>query len=146
MNCRLVLSVALLLLPVAMAAQTTTNDKMESGTANARIIAARKAASAVTVQQCLADLSSWGARDNADDKAKAGNPNFWYQKVSTEALVQLSTESLYCGPVLRRVHRRNDVPLMHDYEAMFSSELLHRAEAVLLEHHLMHEYLLKSSE
>jgi hypothetical protein len=146
MNRRLILSVALLSLPVTIMGQTTTNEKMESGTAHARIIAARDAASAVTGQQCLADLSSWEARENADDKAKVANPNFWYQKVSTQELVRLATESLHCGPALRRAHRRNDVPLMHDYEAMFNSELLHRAEAVLVEHHLMHEYLLKGSE
>jgi hypothetical protein len=145
MKLRLVLFVALLLLPVAISPQTTINEKMDSGTAHARIIAARNAATAVTVQQCLADLSSWEARDNADDKAKV-EKQYWHQKLSTEELVRLGTESLYCAPVLRRAHRRGDVPLMHDYEALFNSELLHRAEAVLVEHHLMHEYLLKSSE
>ena len=80
MNRRLMLCVALLF-PVTTMAQTTT----ESDVAVARITAARKAAS-VTAQQCLADLSSWRAKDTADDKAKVKAPSFWYEKLSTEEL------------------------------------------------------------
>ena len=35
---------------------------------------------------------------------------------------------------------------MTSYGLAFEDELVSRAEAVLVEHHLMHEYLLKSSE
>ena len=76
MNRQLTLYVVLLLLPAATMAQTTVDEKMESGMAHARIISARKAAS-VTAQQCLTDLSSWRAKDNADDKAKVKAPHFW---------------------------------------------------------------------
>src|SRR4029077_14863189 len=99
---RWTLYVVLLLLPAATMAQTTINERTESGMAAARIAAARKAAS-VTVQQCLADLSSWRAKDNADDKARAKASNFWYGKLSTEELVRLSRESLSFGSVLRHI-------------------------------------------
>jgi len=36
--------------------------------------------------------------------------------------------------------------MMPFYDRMFDGELLARAEAVLVEPYLMHEYLLKSSE
>jgi hypothetical protein len=145
MNCRLVLSVALFLLPVAISAQTT-NDKIESGTARARLLAARNAASAVTAQQCLADISSWNAKDDADEKANVKDPSWWYQKLSTEELVRLSSESTFCMGVLRHAHRVGDSRVIGSYGRMFYGELLDRAEALLAEHHLMHEYLLKSSE
>jgi len=114
--------------------------------AHARIIAARNAASAVTAQQCVADLSSWEARDEADDNAKVESPSFWHQKVSTEELVRLSQESVSCSSALRHAHHKADASMMPYYGRMFDGELLSRAEAVLVEHHLMHEYLLKSSE
>jgi hypothetical protein len=146
MGRRLMVYVALLFLPAATMAQTTVNEKMESGTANARIIAARKAASAVTAQQCLADISSWSAKDNADEKANVEQPNWWYQKLSTEELVRLASESVSCSTALRHAHHVGDSRVMIGYGRMFENELLRRAEAVLVEHHLMHEYLLKSSE
>jgi hypothetical protein len=127
-------------------AQTTVNEKMESGTANARIIAARKTASAVTAQQCLADISSWDTKDNADEKANVQQPNWWYQKLSTEELVRLSSESASCNTALRHARHVGDSRVMTSYGRMFDAELLSRAEAILVEHHLMHEYLLKSSE
>ena len=142
----LIVYFSLLLLPACTIAQTTMNEKMESGTATARITAARKAASAVTAPQCLADLSSWEAKDNADDKAKVESPAYWYQKLSTEELVRLSSESASCGSALRHAHNREDASMMPVYGRMFENELVGRAEAVLVEHHLMHEYLLKSSE
>ena len=145
MNRRLTLYVALLLLPAATMAQTTTDERTESEMAAARITAARKAAS-FTAQQCLADLSSWRAKDNADDKAKVKVPSFWYEKLSTEELVRRSRESISCGSVLRRTQHREDSPMMTSYGLAFEDELVSRAEAVLVEHHLMHEYLLKSSE
>jgi hypothetical protein len=52
MNCRLTLYIALFLLPAATMAQTTVDERKESEMANARIMAARKAAS-VTAQKCL---------------------------------------------------------------------------------------------
>jgi hypothetical protein len=143
---RLIVYFVLCLLPACAIAQTTVNDKMESGTANARIIAARKAASGVTAQQCLAELSSWEAKDNADDKAKIESPAFWYQKLSTEELVRLSSESASCGSVSRHAHNREGASMMPFYGRMFDAELLTRAESILVDHHLMHEYLLKSSE
>jgi hypothetical protein len=148
MRRRLIIYVALLLLPSCTMAQKTVDVEMESGTGHARIIAARKAASTVTAQQCIADLSSWEARDDADkkanEKAKIESPDSWYQKLSTEELVRLSSESLFCGSVLRHAHHGVDVPLLTDYGRAFDGELLGRAEAVLVEHHLMHEYLLKN--
>lgn len=146
MNCRFVLSVALLLLPVAISAQTTANEKIESGTAHARIIAARKSASAVTAQQCLADISTWDAKEDADEKANVKDPSWWYQKLPTEELVRLSSVSTFCSGVLRHARRVGGSRVMSSYGRMFYGELLGRAEALLAEHHLMHEYLLKSSE
>jgi hypothetical protein len=145
MNRRLTLYVALLLLPAATMSQTTVDERMESEMANARIIAAGKAAS-VTAQKCLANLSSWRAKDNADDKAKAKVPHFWYERLSTEQLVRLSRESISCGSVLRHTQQREDSPMMTSYGLAFEDELVSRAEAVLVEHYLMHEYLLKSSK
>ena len=46
------------------------DEKTESGTAYGRLTVARAAASGITPQQCLADLASWRAKDDADDKAK----------------------------------------------------------------------------
>jgi len=146
MNRRLIRSAALLLLPVATMAQTTVDERMESGMAHARIIAARKAASAVTAPQCSADLSSWDAKDDADEKAKIEQPNWWCQKLSTEELVRLSSESVSCRTALRHAHHPGDSRVMCSYGSMFDKELLGRAEAILVEHHLMHEYLVKSSE
>ena len=100
MNCRLTLYIALFFLPAATMAQTTVNERMESEMANARIMAARKAAS-VTPQKCLTNLSNWRAKDNADDKAKVKAPSFWYGKLSTEELVRRSRESISCSSVLR---------------------------------------------
>jgi hypothetical protein len=145
MNRRLTLYVALLWLPAGTMAQTTVDERTESGIASARIAAARKAAS-VTAQQCLADLSSWRAKDNADDKAKVKEPNFWYEKLSTEELVRRSRESISCSSVLRRTPHREDSPMMTSYGLAFEDELVSRAEAVLVEHNLMHEYMLKSSK
>ncbi len=146
MSRRLIVYVALLSLPATTMAQATVNERMESGTANARIIAARKAASAVTAQQCLADISSWNAKDNADEKANVEQRNWWYQKLSTEKLARLSSESVSCSTVLRHARHVGDSRVMVGYGRMFDVELLGRAEALLVEHHLMHEYLLKSSE
>jgi hypothetical protein len=140
MNRRWMLWVALLF-PVTTMAQTTT----ESDVAVARITAARKAAS-ITAQQCLADLSSWRAKDTSDDKAKVKAPGFWYEKLSTEELVRRSRESISCGSILRHTQHREDSPMMTSYGLAFEDELVGRAEAVLVEHHLMHEYLLKSSK
>ena len=145
MNRRLTLYVAVLLLPAATMSQITTDERTESERAAARITAARKAES-VTAQQCLADLSSWRAKDNADDKAKVKAPSFWYEKLCTEELVRRSRESISCGTVLRHTPRREDSPMMTNYGLAFEDELVSRAEAVLVEHHLMHEYLLKSSK
>jgi hypothetical protein len=146
MNCRLMLSVALLLLPGATSAQTTIDEKMESGTAYDRIIAARKAASAVTVQQCLADISSWIARDQADENANVEQPRLWFQKLSTEELTRLSSESAFCGKALMHARHQGDLGVLVSYGRMFDAQLLSRAEAILAERHLMQEYLLRSSE
>jgi hypothetical protein len=143
---RWIVRVAFLVLPVCTMAQTTVNETMESGTATARIVAARRAASVVTAPQCLADLSSWEAKDEADNKAQVESPAFWYEKLSTEELVRLSAESSSCSSVLRHAHRLENASMMPLWERMFETELLGRAEALLVEHHLMHEYLLKSSE
>jgi hypothetical protein len=145
MSCRLVF-VALLFLPTATMAQTSPGEKTESGMANAQLIAARKAASAVTARQCLADLSSWEAKDSADEKTKVKQPNWWYQKLSTEKLARLAQETVVCFSALRLAHQRDDALMMPSYGRMFDRELLDRAEAVLVERHLMHEYLLKSSK
>ena len=145
MHCRLTLYSALFFLPAATMTQTTVDERKESEMANARIMAARKVAS-VTAQRCLANLSSWRAKDNADDKAKVKAPSFWYEKLSTEELVRRSRESISCGSVLRHTPHREDSPMMTSYGLAFEDELVSRAEAVLVRHHLMHEYLLKSSE
>lgn len=141
-----ILFVVLFLLPVAALAQTTVEQTMNSGLASARIFAARKAASVVTSQQCLADLTSWEAKFDADERAKVEAPAFWYEKLSSEELVRLSSETVSCSTALRHAHHVGDSPLMISYGRMFENELLNRAEAVLRDHHLMHEYLLKSSE
>jgi hypothetical protein len=146
MSGRWIVCAALLLLPARTMAQTAVDEKMQSRTASERIVAARKAASVVTAQQCQADLSSWEAKDDADDRAKVESPNFWYEILSTEELVRLYAESASCGSALRHAHRREDASMMPYYGRMFNSELLFRAENVLTEHYLMQEYLLKSSE
>jgi len=146
MNHRWMVYVALLLLPACTMAQTTLKEEGESGLAHARLAAARKLASAVTAQQCLADLSSWETRDAADDSAKVESPAFWYQRLSTEELVRLSMESAACGSSLRHAHHRDSAAMMPYYGRMFDDELIGRAEAILAEHYLIHEYLLKSSE
>jgi ethanolamine ammonia-lyase small subunit len=146
MGCRSIFYFALTFLPAATTAQTDVNEKMESGIANARIIAARKAASAVTAQQCLADISSWDAKNHTDLRANVEQPNWWYRKLSTEEIVRLASESTSCSTALRHAHQEDDSRLMNSYGRMFENELLGRAEAVLIDHHLMHEYLLKSSE
>ena len=69
-----------------------------------------------------------------------------YEKLSAEELVRLSRESLSCGSVLRHAHHREDLPMTASYGLAFENELVGRAEAVLVEHYLMREYLLKSSE
>lgn len=140
------LFVALLLLPVAALAQTTVEEKSNSGLAFARLFAARKAASVVTAQQCLADSSSWEAKDGADERAKVEAPAYWYEKLSTEELVRLSSETVSCSTALRHAHHEGDSLVMVGYGRRFDSELLSRAEAVLHDHYLMHEYLLKGSE
>jgi hypothetical protein len=139
------LAAILLLLPVAALAQTV-EVKSESGLANARLMAARNAASGVTAQQCLADLASWDAKNQADERAKVKAPAIWYEKLSTEELVRLSSETVPCSTALRHAHYVSDSRVMIGYGRMFDNELLNRAEAVLRDHHLMHEYLLKSSE
>jgi hypothetical protein len=140
------LGLTFLFCPLTLHAQTTVNEKSESGLANARILAARQAATVVTAPQCSADLSSWQAKDEADDKAKVEPPAFWYQKLSTEELVRLSRESVSCGSVLRRAHHQDGASMMPFHGRMFDGELLVRAEVILVDHHLMHEYLLKSSD
>jgi hypothetical protein len=92
MHRRLTLYIVLFLLPAATMAQTTVDERKESEMANARIMEARKVAS-VTAQRCLANLSSWRAKDNADDKAKVKAPSFWYEKLSTEELVRHSRDN-----------------------------------------------------
>jgi hypothetical protein len=139
------LSLAFLFFPLTVHAQATVKEKDESGLASGRIIAARRAARAVTVQQCLADLSSWEAKDEADEKAKVESPDFWYAKLSTEELVRLSAESSSCSSVLRHAHRLDNASMMPLWGRMFENELLGRAEAILAEHYLMQEYLLQSS-
>ena len=146
MSCRSIFYFALFFLAAATMAQTDVNEKMESGIANARIIAARKTASVVTAQQCLADISSWGAKNHADLKADVEQPNWWYRKLSTEELVRLASESTSCSTALWHARREGDSRLMNSYGRMFENELLGRAEAVLIDHHLMHEYLLRGSD
>ena len=143
---RWVTFVAFLLLPLAALAQTTVEQNAESGLAHARLVAARTVAKSITAPQCLADLSSWETKDEADDKAKVEQPNLWYQKLSTEELVRLDAESIHCTGVLRHTHHKEDSAMMPYFGRSFALELIDRAEAVLAEHHLMQEYLLKSSE
>jgi hypothetical protein len=140
------LFLGLLLLPTVISPQATINEKLESGTAYARIVAARNGAKAVTAEQCLSNLSSWQATDEADRKSKVAQPNWWYQKLSTEELARLSADSHYCFPVLLGSRRQHEASLIIDYAPLFSTELLRRAEGVLIKHHLVNEYLLMSSE
>ena len=144
MNLQLLPVTALLLLPCVAATQTN-DEKIASGVAHARIVAARTA-SVVTTQACLADLSSWEAKDVADEKAKREAPEFWYEKLSTEELVRLSRESLSCGTVLKRAGHQYGASRMPLYGREFENELLWRAEAILADHFLMHEYLLRSTQ
>lgn len=146
MNRPCVLAAFLLLLPVAALAQTTAEETSPSGLANSRLIAARKAASSVTAKQCQTDLSNWQRRDAADDKANIKQPNLWVQKLSTEELVRLDSESAFCSSLLRHANRPTYAEMDLLYGRMFAGELLNRAEAVLLERHLMQEYLLKRSQ
>jgi hypothetical protein len=146
MNRPCMLAAILLLLPVTALAQTTVEQISRSGLANSRLIAARKAASSVTAKQCQADLLSWQRRNEADEKANVKQPNWWVQKLSTEELVRLDSESAFCSSLLRHANRPTYAEMELLYGRMFAGELLNRAEAVLIERLLMQEYLLKGSQ
>ena len=146
MNRPCMLAAILLLLPVTALAQTAADQISQSGLANSKLIAARKAASSVTAKQCQADLSNWQRRDAADDKANVKQPNLWVQKLPTEELVRLDSESASCSSLLRRANRPTYAEMDLLYGRMFAGELLNRAEAVLSERHLLQEYLSKRSQ
>jgi hypothetical protein len=142
MNLRLSAVAVFLLLASATKAQTT-EVKMDSGLASARIVAARKTIP-LSAQQCLANLSVWKSNDAADEKLKVEAPAWWYQKLSTEELVRLSSQSLACGSTLQRDHQQ-DQSLMRNYCLAFTTQLLFRAENVLTDNYLMNAYLLRPS-
>jgi hypothetical protein len=116
---------------------------MNEHMARARGIAASKGGP-VTAQQCTADLSRWEAMDAADEKSKAGSPNLWHEKLSTEVLLRLEAESQECALI---------TPISDHYRmlqyyarlAAFATTLRLRAENILADHSLYHEYLLAIS-
>jgi hypothetical protein len=132
-----------LLLPLALPAQTNYFEPTAEGLAKARLFAASHARGKFTTAQCLADLASWDANDDANSKAKDKMENWWYQKLSTEELARLDREAGYCVGVLRVTHRREDALQMTLFDSSFLLELGGRAEAILADHHLMQEYLLR---
>jgi hypothetical protein len=144
----IILFAALSLFPaLPFAAQSIQNPqidaRMNEGMARARGIAASKG-SPVTSQQCTANLSKWEAMDATDEKAKTSSPNLWHEKLSTEELLRLETESQKCALI---------TPLSDHYRmlqfytrlATFATTLRFRAENILADHSLYHEYLLATS-
>jgi hypothetical protein len=99
-----------------------------------------------TINQCLADLSSWNAKDDTDNKAKVEHPNYWYEKLSTEELIRLATECFVCFGTFQRALRRDDVVFVMLHERLFNIELRWRATNVLRDHGLFHEWLLKGAK
>lgn len=118
--------------------------RMNEAMARARVLAAEKS-SPVTAQQCMADVSRWEAMDASDDKTKADAPNFWYEKLSTEELLRLTVESRNCITII--IPFRNLIRMLQFYshQEEFNLELRSRAQSILNDHGLYHEYLLAIS-
>ena len=123
---------------LAGTAKAQETPRSESKQAEERIRMAHLAVP--TTQQCLADLSSWTIRSDADEKMKVEIPNWWYQQLSTEELERLSHEMLSCTSLLRRAHREEMIMILF-YERQLDDELLIRAKEVLADHYLTNEYL-----
>ena len=83
--------------------------------------------------------------DAYDDKTKADAPNFWYEKLSTEELLRLTVESGNCITII--IPFRNLIRMLQFYshQAEFNLELRSRAQSILYDHGLYHEYLLAIS-
>jgi hypothetical protein len=124
--------------------QTTNMDTQASQIAYARVAKARQAVR-ISLETCTADLSGWDARDTEDDRSKAEQPNWWYQKLSTEELVRLSGEAASCPAIFRSANDKARAHSASNWRGLFDATLLYRAEAVIADHHLMNDYLLSTS-
>jgi hypothetical protein len=81
-------------------------------------------------------------RDEEDNRKKVDADNYWFQNVSSEELVRMTSEALSCKS--RKVSRLlGDRAAFTNFQASFLFELLSRAEAILRRHHFMKEYSLE---
>jgi len=121
--------------------QEEQGQRFEEAMAGDRITAARKLVP-VTTKQCQADLASWLTRDEEDNRKKIDADNYWFQNVSSEELVRMTSEALSCKS--RKVSRLpRDRAAFTNFQVSFLFELLSRAEAILRRHHFMKEYSLE---
>jgi hypothetical protein len=117
--------------------------RMNEGMARARGIAASRN-SLATTELCTADLSRWEAMDVDDKKAKADSPNYWYEKLSTEELLRQTAEIQKCALITPFSDHDRQLQLYMRL-AEFSMTLRFRAENILIDNKLYHEYLLAFS-
>jgi hypothetical protein len=126
---------------VCVFGQDSVESRVTEWKARGRALLAERVPS-VTAKQCLSDITSWAARDDADTKAKVNSPDYWYEKLSTEEVMRLAAESLSCW----RIIDRNGHATLVGYELRFNVELWARAKAILIRHDLLHELLLESGD
>lgn len=108
--------------------------------AYARLIAAHKLPT-VTHGQCFSAQGDWLERDKTDKQ----NGPYWFQQVSTEELIRMASLSTACATEGGQGENPNatSIAAFVARSRQFDYVLLTRAEAVLHNHALIEEYLLR---
>jgi uncharacterized protein YcfL len=132
----------LMLLAASVFGQDPSESQLNERIASARLIAAEQMPS-VTSKQCVADVASWEARNDTDVATKVQEPSYWYEKLSTEELVRLSSETISCHKISTPYSIVSTK--MSVWDGVFRLQLYFRAETILRNHGLIHELLLETS-
>jgi hypothetical protein len=131
-----------MLLSASIFGQDSIENRVAEATAGDRLTAAERYP-IITSQQCVADLASWESRNQTDVAVKVTEPNYWYEKLSTEELAKLSKEAFSCQTISTEYSVTfSKMSVWSDY---FQEQVYLRAEAVLRSHGLIHELLLETS-
>lgn len=79
---------AFMLLSASVFGQDSIESRIAEATAGDRLTVAERFP-IVTSKQCVAALASWESREQTDVTTKVKEPDYWYEKLSTEELARL---------------------------------------------------------
>jgi hypothetical protein len=117
--------------------------RTEESRAMDRMVGAKDQGRKVTKQQCYAELRSWESKGST---LSGQQKDYWTYQLSTEELIKLSTEAIYCESLLKSEASLKMQMRLADHGVLFSTELLSRAENIIIDQQLVHEYLMRGSK